>query len=82
MTSQLSYSELFYLFFFVPSTLNLKNNSRKSTNKKIWPNIGAQWGIDMITFLFVKVLGKYSFVNSNRNTAIVRVAVGFRTQYG
>ena len=23
------------LFFFVPSTLNLKNNSRKLTNKKI-----------------------------------------------
>ena len=33
-----SFSELFYLFCFVPSALNLKNYSRKSTNKKIWPN--------------------------------------------
>ena len=30
-----SFSEHFYLFFFVPPTLNLKKNSRKSTNKKI-----------------------------------------------
>ena len=30
-----SFSELFYLFSFVPSTRNLKKNSRKSTNKKI-----------------------------------------------
>ena len=29
-----SFSELFYLFFSVPTTLNLKKNSRKSTNKK------------------------------------------------
>ena len=26
----------FQSFFFVPSTLNLKKNSRKSTNKKFW----------------------------------------------
>ena len=38
-----SISELFYLFFFVPSTLNLKNNSRKWTNKKFWPNCGKQF---------------------------------------
>ena len=25
---------LFYLFFFIPPTLDLKKNSRKSTNKK------------------------------------------------
>ena len=25
----------FFIYFFIPSTLNLKNNSRKSTNKKI-----------------------------------------------
>ena len=30
-----SVSELFYFYFFVPPTLNLKKNSRKSTNKKI-----------------------------------------------
>ena len=29
-----SFSELFYFFYFVPPTLNLKKNSRKSTNKK------------------------------------------------
>ena len=28
-----SFSELFFLFFFVPPTLGLKKNSRKSTNK-------------------------------------------------
>ena len=32
MTSQLV---IFWVFFFVPPTLNLKNNSRKSINKKI-----------------------------------------------
>ena len=37
MTSQLVIfrAELFYLFFLVPPTLDLKTNSRKSTNKKI-----------------------------------------------
>ena len=30
-----SFSELFYLFFFVPPTLDLNFFSRKSTNKKI-----------------------------------------------
>ena len=30
-----SFSELFYLFFFVPPTLDLEKISRKSTNKKI-----------------------------------------------
>ena len=29
------FQSLFNYFFFVPPTLNLKNNSRKSTNKKI-----------------------------------------------
>ena len=29
------FQSFFIYFFFVPSTLNLKNNSRKSTNKKI-----------------------------------------------
>ena len=39
MTSQLvilrDFDWSFSEFFFVPPTLNLKNNSRKSTNKKI-----------------------------------------------
>ena len=30
-----SFSELFYLLFFVPPTLDLKKNSGKSTDKKI-----------------------------------------------
>ena len=29
------FQSFFIFIFFVPSTLNLKNNSRKSTNKKI-----------------------------------------------
>ena len=35
MTSQLVIFRAFFIFFFVPPTLNLKKNSRKSTNKKI-----------------------------------------------
>ena len=32
------FQSFFFLFFFlVPPTLNLKKNSHKSTNKKIWP---------------------------------------------
>ena len=27
----------FFIYFFVPPTLNLKKKSRKSTNKKFWP---------------------------------------------
>ena len=35
MTSQLViFRAFFFLFFFVPPTLDLKKNSRKSTNKK------------------------------------------------
>ena len=30
-----SFSVVFFCFFFVPTTLNLKKNPRKSTNKKI-----------------------------------------------
>ena len=32
-----SFSEFFLFIFFRPPTLNLKKNSRKSTNKKFWP---------------------------------------------
>ena len=35
MTSQLVIFRAFFSLFFVPSTLNLKKVSRKSTNKKI-----------------------------------------------
>ena len=27
----------FFIYFFRPPTLNMKNNSRKSTNKNFWP---------------------------------------------
>ena len=37
MTSQLVIFKAFYLFFFVPPTLDLKKKSRKSTNKKSGP---------------------------------------------
>ena len=33
------FQSFFISFFFVPPTLDLKKNSPKSTNKKIWPNI-------------------------------------------
>ena len=47
MTSQLVISELFYLFFSVPPTLDLKNNSHKSTYKKFWPNyVSFQYDVD------------------------------------
>ena len=35
MTCQLVIFRAFYLFFFIPPTLDLKIFSRKSTNKKI-----------------------------------------------
>ena len=35
MTNSLVIFRAFFIFFFVPSTLNLENNSRKSANKKI-----------------------------------------------
>ena len=35
MTSQLVIFRAFLFIFFVPPTLGLKKNSRKSTNKKI-----------------------------------------------
>ena len=38
MTSQLVIFRAFLFIFFRPPTLNLKKNSRKSTNKKkFWP---------------------------------------------
>ena len=33
------FQSFFYLFFFVPPTLNLKKNYRKSTNKKILASV-------------------------------------------
>ena len=37
MTSQLVIYRAFFIIYFRPPTLDLIKNSRKSTNKKIWP---------------------------------------------
>ena len=54
-----SFSELFYLFFFVPPTLNLKKNSRKSTNKKILALIHYHLWLDY--FLVILYWGMWFF---------------------
>ena len=38
----------FQSYFFVPSTLNLKTNSRNSTNKNVWPKI-VKWKRTQLT---------------------------------
>ena len=45
----------FLFFFFVPSTLNLKNNSRRSTNKKILASlVSCSHWVHRIVYLAVK----------------------------